>query len=174
MATTVPKEPLRALVASLAGLPEAFVVWDGEPKGPVDYAQDARRIVLNVVARRRVGEDEEVRAYPTPSTTQITYRGQRALTVSVRAENYGAQEGFDLLEDVRTVLGGDASRATLNASDLSLSSIADVRNLPGKAGNRAISVAQMDLILNQLVTKVVTLNEAGYIETVEMSEEYTE
>lgn len=155
MATTVPKDALRTLVAALAGLPVAVVIWDGEPVPPVVGVQDGRRIVLNVAARRSLGRDEAQRSYPDDATIRISYRGQRVLTVSMRAENYGIEEGFDLLESVRTQLDQADIGVILNASDLSFNSSGDVRTLPGVARNRAISVAQLDVLLNQTVTRVV-------------------
>jgi hypothetical protein len=172
VSTSVPKEPLRALLASISGLPSAFIIWEGEPKGPVDQSQLARRMILGVVARRRVGEDEEKRAYvPDPANLpdglllQLTFSGNRALTISVRVENYAQEEGFDYLENIRTMLGADDVRATLNVSSLSLASVADIRQFDSTAGNRKISVAQMDVLLNQRVEKVVTKVGDTYIDT---------
>ncbi len=167
MATTIPKEGLRAIVAALTSLPAAYVIWDGEPKGPVEHGQDAKRIILNVVSRRAVGEDEEKREYPDPpGTVKTTYTGQRIVTISVRAENFGAEEGFDLLERLRVLLAADVNRAALNLLSLSLARTADVRNLDGVAGNRKISIAQMDIVLNQRVETIVTALGDTYIESV--------
>jgi hypothetical protein len=172
VATTVPKEGLRSIFATLSGLPEAFVRWDGEPVAPVDYDHDGRRIILNVLSRRRVGRDQAERTYPDETTLTTKYTGQRVLTISVRAENYGSEEGFDLLEDVRTQLEQHDTGEDLNALGLALNETFDVRNLPGQAGNRKISVAQFDFSANQAVTRTVTVTSSGeYIETVEMAGE---
>lgn len=174
MSTSVPKEDLRALIASISGLAAAYIIWEGEPKRPVDQTQLARRIILGVVARRRVGEDEEKRDYvPDPDNLpdglllQLTFSGCRALTISIRVENYAQEEGFDYLENIRTMLGADDVRATLNTSALSLASIADIRQFSSTAGNRMISVASMDILLNQRVEKIVTKVGDTYIGTVD-------
>lgn len=169
MATTVPKESLRAIFATLSGLPASRVIWDGEPVPPATPTQvgaKTGRLVLNVVATRRLGEDEELREYPTVDTTQITYRGFRVRTISVRAEQFAGDEGFDVLEDIRLGIGQNDTRDLLNAAGLSLASSEDVRTIDASAGNRAVSFATLDVLLNQTVSKVVTKNEAGFIESV--------
>lgn len=175
MGTTVPKESLRTLVASYSGLPVAVVLWDGEPKPPVGPSQDARRITLNVVARRKVGRDSKRREYPDANTIVSTYRGQRVVTVSIKAENMGQEEGFDLLELVRMQLDSEDASPALGAVGLSVNDTADVRNLDGSAGNRKISVAQLDVLFNQVVERVVTTAASGlnpsYIEEVELEGE---
>jgi hypothetical protein len=169
MATTVPKDPLRTMFAAFAGLPEFVVLWDGEPVPPVAFEDDARRLVLNVVARRKVGRDEAKRSYPDATTVRTTYKGQRVVTISVRAENFGDEEGFDLLEAIRSQVEEEAG-ATLNALDMSFNDSEDIRNLDAVADNRAISVAQVDLLFNQTVTRVVDKTDAGgYFDTVEMT-----
>lgn len=167
MATTVPKEELRAIFATLAELPIELVIWDGEPVPAATPTEDGRagRLVLNVVATRRLGEDEEIREYPTPDTTRLTYRGFRVRTISVRAEQFDGDEGFDVLESVRLGIGQNDTRELLNAAGLSLASSEDVRTVDAAAGNRAVSFATFDVLLNQTVSKVVTKNEAGYIES---------
>jgi hypothetical protein len=170
VSTTVPKEELRTLFAAMTGLPVEMIIWDGEPVPPVVFEQDARRVTLNVLARRPVGKDETTRSYPDASTVRFTYKGQRLLSLSVRAENYGNEEGFDLLESVRTQLEQPDTGAILNASDMSVNTTGEVRNLDGVAHNRVISVAQLDVLFNQTVTRVVDkADSAGYIETVEMT-----
>lgn len=180
MATTIPKSGLRTLVATLSALPEAWILWDGEPKGPVSYAQDAKRLILNVVARRRVGEDEEKREYvadpdnlPDGLLLKRTFSGHRSLTVSVRAEDYAEEEGFDFLERIRVLIGADEYRAVLNTLELSLASVSDIRTINGVAGNRSISIATMDLILNQRVETVITAEGDTYISTVETEGDLT-
>lgn len=169
MATSVPKEDLRAIFATLSGLPATRVIWDGEPvppATPTEVGGKTGRLVLNVVATRRLGEDEEIREYPTADTTKLTYRGWRVRTISVRAEQFAGDEGFDVLEDIRLGIGQDDTRALLNAAGLSLASSSDARTLDAFAGNRAVSYATMDVLLNQTVSKSVTKNEAGFIESV--------
>lgn len=167
MSTTVPKEDLRAIFAILSGLPASRVIWDGEPVPPATPTETGKtgRLVLNVVATRRLGEDEELREYPTPDTTRLTYRGFRVRTISVRAEQFAGDEGFDVLEDIRLGIGQNDTRERLNAAGLSLASSEDVRTIDAAAGNRAVSFATLDVLLNQTVSKVVTKNEAGYIES---------
>lgn len=171
MSTTIPKDGLRTLVASLADLSEEFIVWDGEPMRPVDFSEDAKRLILNIVARRAIGEDEEKREYvfdpPNGMLLKRTFSGQRSVTISIRAEDFGDEEGFDFLERIRTLLGADESRLVLNALGLALARTEDVHVLPGTAGNRAISVASMDVVVNQRVETIVTTTGDTYIETVE-------
>lgn len=175
MATTVPKEALRALIVLLAETPASNVLWAGEPV-PFVAPKGGKvqgLITLSPTARRSVGVDEEKRTYPTSTTVTRTFTGQRVVTISVKAENYGAEEGFDLLESVRTLMGSDENRAILNAAGLALASISDVRVLDGSAGNRVLSVAQMDVILNQRVEKVITSGGDTYIQSVEVAGEAT-
>lgn len=171
MATTVPKEELRALLASITGLTADMIIWDGEPIPPVVFEQDARRVTLNVVSRRPVGKDETTRTYPDAATIRFNYKGQRVLGISFLAENFGNEQGFDLLESVRTQLEQPDNGVILNAANLSVNTTGEVRNLDVFAGNRAISVAQLDVLFNQTVTRVVdkVVGDANpsYIETVE-------
>jgi hypothetical protein len=170
VSTTVPKEELRALFAAMTGLPPDVVIWDGEPVPPVVFEQDARLVTLNVVSRRAIGRDETTRSYPDAGTVRFTYKGQRLLVLSVRAENFGNEEGFDLLEDVRTQLEQGDIGEMLNASNLALNEAGEVRNLDGVVDNRSISVAQLDVRLNQTVTRVVDkADPAGWIESIEMT-----
>lgn len=133
---------------------------------PTETTALTGRLILNLVASRRIGEDEEIRTYPTPDTTQITYSGHRVRTVSVRAEQFAGEEGFDVLERIRLGIGQDDTRASLNAAGVALARSSDVQNVNVNAGNRAISVAQFDVELNQWVTNTVTQTQAGYIESV--------
>jgi hypothetical protein len=168
VATTIPKEELRALIASLADTPVSNVIWDGEPV-PFVAAKNGKvqgLIVLDPTARRRVGVDEEKREYPTPTTLKRTFSGQRVVTLSVLAQNYGAEEGFDLLESVRTLISSDENRAALNGMSLALAATSDVRTLDGSAGNRALSFAHFDIELNQRVEKVITTTGDTYIQSV--------
>ncbi len=181
MATTIPKEDLRAFFAELVDLPEDFVEWDGEGRRPVELGTyDAKRLVLNVVARRSLGWDEETREYiqdeedPTVYALRRTFTGQRVVTLSLRTENFGEEEGFDLLERVRVLLGSDESRAALNELELSLNSATDVRNVDAFADDRAISVASLDVIVNQKVETVIEESGDGvdtFIETVDFEGE---
>lgn len=163
---SVPKSALRTIFASLSGLNPLQVVWDGEG---LPFGQ---RLHLAVVARRSLGVDEELREYPTPNTTRITLRGQRVLTISVRAENFDADEAFDLLERIRLAAGQDDVRASIRSSaDVALTSATDIRPVPATSDNRTIRVATMDLFFNQAVEKVIDVNQGGYIEVVEMTGE---
>lgn len=176
--TTVPKEALRALFVSLTGLHPARVIWDGEARdfaGP-DANGRTGRLVLNVVARRRIGIDSEERTYPNPNTTRTTYSGHRVITISVKAENYDGDEGFDTLEGLRVELMGDDVGAVCESMGLSVATIEDVRTLNASAGNRKLTFAQMDLFVNQAVsrTKDVPVNGGAnptYIESVETTGE---
>lgn len=174
MATAIPKDEFRTIISDISELPEAFIVWDGEPKRPVDYGTGAKRLVLNPTARRRVGEDEEKREYvsdpdnlPDGLLVKTTFSGQRSVTISMRAENFGAEEGFDFLELIRTMLGADETRLALNELEMSLARITDIQTFPVTAGNRTISVASMDVILNHHVERVITKSGDTYIERVE-------
>src|SRR5690606_1707673 len=136
------------------GMPASHVVWDGEPLPFAATAGLPGRLHLAIVARRHLGVDEEKREYPTPDTTKITLRGQRAITVSGRAENFGSEEGFDLLESIRVGLGADDSREAFRATGVAFTSATNVRPLPARSDNREISAAQMDVFFNQGVEKV--------------------
>lgn len=168
MATAVPKEPLRALFMSLSGLPEDVVIFDGEPISPVAMSQDARRLVLGVTAIRRVGQDRREREYLPNGKTRTTWKGQRVVTLSVRAENYGTEEGYELLESVRTQLETPEVGEVLNAAGLALNETGNVQNLDASAGTRALSFAVLDVLLNWCSTrseeKVI---EGDYIESVQ-------
>lgn len=174
MATSIPKEGLRAIIASLAALPPENVVWDNEPEpfaGPVfgPVAGAVGLIKLAVVARRSKGVDQEIRTYPDPNTTVVTLKGQRVVTISVRADQFEGDEGFDLLESIRTQIQSDDNRAALRAAGCALSSTSDVQPIDYAVDNREVSAAFFDLFLNQTVETSTTLNQPGYIESVEMT-----
>lgn len=160
----LPKETLRTIFATLAGLPVEYVIWEGEPQ-PFSNGH----ITVDVLSLRPFGWDDETREYPTPSTTKITQRGHRGVTLSLRADMMTAQAGYDILEDVRIGLADDDVLAALNAQNLAFTGGTDIRKIPAAVDNRAISVALMDLSFNQAVEKVIEKNVAGYIETVEMA-----
>lgn len=173
MGTALPKSEIAALIATLAGFPTANVIWAGDAVpflGP-DFStgQVTGLITLNCSARRALGVDEENRTYPDPNTTVITKKGQRVLTISVRLEGYSSDEAFDILEKVRTELGGEENRATLRAAGIAFTEATPVQMLNGTADNRAISVGSMDLMMNQTVETVKTISQPGYIESVEMT-----
>lgn len=160
-------------------MPIARVIWDGEPKGWAGKTTSGKtgHLVLNLVATRRIGIDEELKEYnvtvvgePNP-VTRTTYNGQRVRTISVRAEAYDEDEGFDILEAIRLQLGHDDTGELFNAAGLAFNSTEDVVNLGGSAGNRAVTFASMDVKFNQMVQRVViSTNPADtYIDTVEMS-----
>ena len=116
-----------------------------------------------------------MRSYPDANTFRMTYTGQRVLTISVRAEHMGQEQAFDLLESVRTRLGDDVSGEALNAVSMSFNGTGDIRTFDVAAYNRKISVAQLDVLLNQTVTRVVDTAHSGatpdYIGEVEMTGE---
>ncbi len=181
MGTELPKEALRDIFVDLSGLPATRVLWDGEAKGFAGPTAggETGHIILDCIATRRVGVDEELRDYeveiaPGVFRTRITYRGQRVRTLNVRAECYGNNDGADLLEDIRVRLGSDEVCAALNEADLSLNGDEDVQNVGGaSAGNRAVSFASLDVIFNHAVSRVVDVSaESGdtFIESVEIEE----
>jgi len=165
--TTVPKEEIRTIVASLTGIPAMLILWDGEP---VPFSGE-KNIVLNVTGRRAIGVDEERREYPTADTTRISLVGQRAITISVRADNFGTEEAFDLLETLRVLVGQDSVRESFRTAGVAFTDATNVQTLNVNVDNRAISVASLDLFFNQTVETVVDINASGYIETVEMTGE---
>lgn len=168
MATAVPKEPLRELFMSLSGLPDAVVIFDGEPISPVAFSQDARRLVLSITAIRRIGQDQRKREFLSGYITRTTLKGQRIVTLQVRAENYGREEGYELLENLRTQLESPEVGETLNAAGFALNETQEILVLDVTAGNRAISVATLDVLLNWASTSVSQkVDPGGYIETVE-------
>lgn len=136
--------------------------------------------MLDLIATRRLGVDEETREYdvthaedpePRPLYTRITHSGHRVRTVSVRAENYDDEEGYDLLEQIRLGLGQDDTCELLNAAGVSLNGVEDIVNIGGAAGNRAVSFASMDVLFNQSVSRTydvpVTTGDT-YIDAVEL------
>lgn len=156
MGHEVPREPLRALVASLSGVPASRVYWDGEPEkhlGPI--AGKAGKIVLNVTARAANGEPEERREWnPDTLEYELEYGAQRTLTISVRAHNFlGFGEAYDLLEKVRMGLARKTSRATLRAVDLAYVDTPSIVQLPNSTvDTRVYSAASLDFRVSQLVT----------------------
>lgn len=176
MATTLPKEPLRALFATLSGLSSDRVIWDGEPKGFAGPGEDGKTgfLILDLIATRKLGTDCEDHDYSNPALTTITYSGQRLRTVTVRAEDYrDYDEGFDLLEDVRVGLGQDDNLLTLSDAGLSLARADDVRTLTISVAGRRLSFATLDVLFNQAISKVVTktIDQDTYINEVEVTGE---
>ncbi len=178
MTTALPKEALRAIFVTLSGLPASRVIWDGEPKGWAGRTASGKsgHLVLDLVATRQLGVDEETREYDVTVGenvyTRITHAGHRVRTIAVRAENYDAEEGYDLLEQIRLGLGQDDTCALFNAAGVALNSVEDIVSLGGAAGNRAVSFASMDLLLNQTVSRTYDVPVAStgdtYIDTVEV------
>lgn len=182
MATLLPKEPLRAIFVALSGLPSSRVIWDGEPKGWAGRTTNGKsgHLVLDLITTRKIGVDEETREYnvthaedaePKPLYTRITHSGHRVRTVAVRAENYDAEEGYDLLEQIRLGLGQDDTCQAFFDNDLALNDIEDIVNIGGAAGNRAVSFASMDVLFNQCISRTYdVLPSSGdtYIDTVEI------
>lgn len=173
MAVTVPKDSLRALFAGLAGVPASNVIWDGEPVPMVapKAGQVQGLLTLDVVARRTLGVDEERRTYNPDGSMTLTLGGQRELVISLRADMYGSEEAFDLLENVRVGVGQDDVRASFRAAGVAFTQASNVQPLPGTVDNRAISVASLDFFFNQAVTKTVNVaaDVGNWIETVEIS-----
>lgn len=171
MSTTVPKEQLRAIFATLSGFDASRVIWEGEPlpfAGPTDGGVTGL-LRLQTIARRRIGIDESTRVYNLDGTTTITYIGNRVLTLQVRAEKYEtSDEGVELLELVRLGLGQGDTRELLNTAGLSLATVDDIRDLGGTADNRATFFAVLDLTLNQQISRSVTSTTDTYIAEVEV------
>lgn len=181
MSTDLPREALRTIFASLSGLPASRVIWAGEPKGWAGRTDEGKsgHLVLDCIATRRVGVDEEIREYdvevsPDVFRTRIKFFGQRVRTLNVRAENYESDTGYDLLERIRLSLGSDEVGAQLNAVNLSLNGDEDIRPIDASAGNRKVSFASFDVLLNHLVTRIVDVDPADgdtYIDAVEVTGE---
>lgn len=179
MTTAIPKSALRYLLSGLGNLPLSSVLWAGEPVpflGPKSGRVQGF-LTLDSLTRVAIGWDEEKREYiPDPNNLpsglllRRTISGNRVLTISMKAENYGPEEGYNLLEKIRTLLSLASSREQLNLSGVSLSSVGDIRSLGGRVDNREISVAQMDLFLNQFVSLTVTQLGDTYIENVTVDE----
>jgi hypothetical protein len=174
---TVPKEDLRAIFAALSGHAEEHVVWEGEPRPFAGEQEGTGRtglLVLDVISRAPVGWDEEVRDYPDADTTTITLSGHRVLTLQARAEEYDADEGFDVLEEIGLDLSSDDSRALFEAVGVALTGVGEVRPLEARAGNAVVSFATLDFTLNQAVSKVITKSTSSgdtYINEVELTGE---
>lgn len=127
-----------------------------------------------------MGIDEELREYgvthdddpdPKPTYVRITNQGHRVRTISVRTESYGNYEGCDFLEDLRLQLGQDDTCAALNDTGLALNSVENVQNLGGVEGNRAVSFAVLDVLVNQMVSRTRDVLESTgdtYINEVEV------
>lgn len=157
---------------SLSGLPEAVVLFDGEPVSPVTYSQDGRRLVLAVTAIRRIGQDRRSREFLPGFVTRTKLTGQRVVTLQVRAENYGSEEGYELLENLRTQLESPEVGEVLNAAGFALNETQEILSLDVTSGNRVISVATFDALLNWASTTVTEkVDPGGYIETVETTGE---
>lgn len=152
----------------MAGLPADVVLIDGEPVSPVTYSQDARRLILGVSAIRRVGSDRRLREYLQNGQTRTTWTGQRVVTVQLRAENYGVQEGYEFLEDLRTQLDTPEIGEALNTIGVALNLTQDINVLDVTSGNRVIGVAVIDVLFNWASTRTRTGTLVGdYIATVE-------
>jgi len=177
VATSIPKEELRNLVASLADCDPSRVLWDGEPVPFLGPDEEGRTgcFVLNVTATRAVGIDEETIEYGVEVDsvlyTRVTYSGVRVRTVQIRAEQYDDEEGFDLLEDVRLGLRSTEASDALRAAGLSLHSLDDIQNIGGSADNRATTFANLDARFNQKVSSVKLFDPdtKTYIEHVELT-----
>ncbi len=181
MSTALPKEPLRAIFADLSGLPASRVLWSGEPKGfaGVTDAGKSGHLILKLTATRRIGVDEELHEYevealPDVFVTRVTLSGFRVRTITVKAENYDGEEGFDLLEEMRLALGSDDVCALLNAAGLSLNGDEGVVGIDASAGERTVKFAALDVLFNQSVSKVTDRDAEAtgdtFIESLEIEE----
>jgi hypothetical protein len=177
--TDVPRESLRTLFVTLSGLSASRVLWAGESKGFAGKhvtTGKSGHLILDVIATRRLGHDEEERAYNVEVSagvfrTRVTYSGYRVRTIQVKAENYDAEEGYDLLEKIRMSLGSDETAETLLASQMAVVEDIDVRAIPGSADNRVTSFAVLDVRFSHRVSLVVdkdpTATGDTYIDQVE-------
>jgi hypothetical protein len=92
----------------------------------------------------------------------------------VRAESYEGESGVDLLERIRMGLGSDETGAALNSAKLSVNGESDTQQIGGSAGNRYVPFANLDVLLNQYVERVIYVSpETGdtYIDAVEITGE---
>lgn len=154
MASAVPKEALRSLIASLTGVPASRIYWAGEPEKPyLPIGGKSQKLTLNVVARATNGRLEVKRTYDPDTNTQTEEWGaHRVLTISVRADNFvNAGEGFDTLEELRLKLELPSSRATLRAADLSYVDTQAIQTLDLVIDEREISSAILDVRFMHLV-----------------------
>lgn len=176
MALTLPKEPIRQLIAELSGIPVSRVYWDGEAEkhiGPI--AGKAGKITLNAPAIAELGTLEPRRTYEdTPEPKQTTEWGtHETVTLSIRADNFiGHGEAFDTLAKVRFGMKLPSSRAALRAADLAyIDSPMIVTRGNTVVDTRVISASSLDVRLAHLVTSVPTGalaedGEEGWIEKV--------
>jgi hypothetical protein len=154
MASDIPREAIRTLVAQLTGVHVSCVNWQGEPEkalGPI--GGKAGKITLNVTARRINGTEEARRTYDEDTqTSRVRYGAHRFLTISIRADNFlGHGEAFDTLERLRLRLYRPASRKALRDVKCSFMDCPSIQALDRVVDNRAVSAASMDLRLQQVV-----------------------
>lgn len=177
MSTSIPKDGLRAIFATLSGHAADRIIWSGESlpfAGKHKVTGKTGMLVLDVIARRRIGVDEELRDYPDDDTTRITRVGHRRVTLQLRAEEYDDDEGFDVLEEISLELGSDSMGEALNALGLGFEGAGDVRPISMTKDNRDVSFATVDVFFNQSVEKVTdkaTSTGDTYINKVEIAGE---
>lgn len=156
MATAFPRETLRELIMSLTGFPASAVRYTNEAEGFVGpKLGKIRKLILNVVSRQALGNDETRRTY-NEDTEMLDEEtgGQRMATVSIRCESHSQNDlAHDILEDLRIRLAMPATQERLNAADVAFSDMSDITTIPNYSiDNREISVASMDLMLGYVAS----------------------
>ncbi len=156
MATDVPREAIRSIVATLSGLPVDRIYWKGQAEkavvGPFDGGK-AGKITLNVVALAEGAGFEPRRSFDTDTLTEESGRIDQ-LTISMRADNFaGLGKAFDLLQSVRLKFAKLSSRgsAILKGAELAYLGSPSIVNLDYKVDNREVSAASMDILLAQAI-----------------------
>ncbi len=167
MATDLPKEVIRTLVASLSGIPASRVRWQGEAERvALPIGGKSGKITLNVVALTEGDAMESRRAYDAATKTLTQQWGAtEEITISVRADNFlGAGEAYNLLRKVRFALmqWGGTTQATLNTAGLAYIEAPSITKLDYEVDNREISSASLDIRLANLITS--ELQELPWIE----------
>ncbi len=152
MSVEVPKEAIRAIVATLTGVPASRVNWDGEPERSVGLwgvSGQAGKITLNVVSRQFIGS-EEMRIN---DDDEEVIGATRILTISCRADNFlGLGEAFDLLEKMRIGFYRRSIRKTFRDAGLAFIDAPLITPLDMNVDNRAISSAIIDVRLAHIAT----------------------
>lgn len=169
MATDLPIEAIRNLIATLSGVPASRVRWQNEAeKIALPIAGKAGKITLNVVT---LGEPNglEPRRQFDAGTQKLTQQwgGIEEITVSVRVDNFlGRGTAYNLLRKVRFALmqWGGSSQAALNAAGLAYLDAPSIVNLDYEVDNREVSSASLDVRLSQVITS--DLEEMPWIEKV--------
>ncbi len=169
MATDLPKEVIRNLIASLSGISASRVRWQGEAeKASLPIGGKAGKITLNVVALPEGDAMEARRAYDA-GTKKLTQQwgAIEEVTISVRADNFlGAGEAYNLLRSVRFkfMQWGGTTQATLNAAGMAYIEALAITKLDYEVDTREVSAASLDIRLAQLITSEI--EEIPWIEKV--------